>query len=66
MVKNLGADAALAQVGVCHQGELQHLMVGRWFDSGKEKCVFTSSLVGLSKILCFCLSVTLADTRLFL
>lgn len=39
MVKNLDASAALTKLDVCWQGELQHLMVGRWFGNKKEKYV---------------------------
>lgn len=39
MVNNLDANAALTKLDVCQQGELQHLMVGRWFGSKKEKYV---------------------------
>lgn len=39
MVKNLRANAVLTKLDVCYQGELQHLMVGRWFGSKKEKYV---------------------------
>lgn len=39
MVKNLDANASLTKLDVSQQGELQHLMVGRWFGSEKEKYV---------------------------